>query len=487
MAIVLLRIAIGCHFLYEGVWKVSNADTFSADPYLSEAKGLAAPLFYAMLDDFYGRDRLVVRYPEAVADENGVVPPPLSDLAVVESPRTVDDWRQFGEMLKRRIGPAKEQAAEPFSLEKLDAERAALVQEGNDQKASETPDQVRIAQITNRIAIIDSWKSLTAEKEKSAQTKADIEANLNIPATARQGQLQSLARRLVWIDEQLDWLSRQQRVAELEKLVAEGKADESQRQEAIVLGRRQWVDQQVSHYIASLQDYLDSNATEIAAHFLSLDRHLATLSQRGPAGTFGTDFEKKQSWDRKNELLAADDVWLRQLEVYTSSLKKTCFTQFDAWDAQTKSLVEAKVLKPGAVRELLSQGERIEGEVIPGNWWNPLTWTRSDQMSFLVTWVLTLIGLALIAGCCTRLASIGGAIFMGMIVLTQFSWPEWYPPNPGVVGHAMIIDKNFVEMMALLVLAAVGAGRWGGVDSAVWKIWMMLPCNRAKVAETKAS
>lgn len=486
VAIVLLRIAIGSHFLYEGVWKISNADTFSADPYLSEAKGLAAPLFYAMLDDFYGRERLVVSYPEPVADENGAVPPQQSDLAVVESPRTVAAWREFGELLKNRIGAADEQPATPFNLEALDAERKALVQEGNDQKASESPDQVRIAQITNRIAIIDTWKSLESEKENSAKTKTELETNQNIASVAREISLRTLDRRLAWVDGQIDWLSRQQKVAELEKLVADGKANESQIAEAIVLGRRQWVDQLINGYVNSLQDYLDSNAVEIAAHFQSLDKYMAMLDQRGAAGTFGTDFEKKQSWDKKGELLAADDVWLKEIDTYTAAIKSSAFEQCGVWDKQTAARVEAGTLKPGAVRKLLSESEVLEGEVIPGNWWNPLTWTRSDQMSFLVTWMLTLIGLALIVGCCTRLASIGGAIFMGMIVLTQYSWPAWYPPNPGVVGHAMIIDKNFVEMMALLVLAAVGAGRWGGVDSALWKIWKMLPCCRAKIAETKA-
>ena len=47
--LVLLRVAIGWHFLYEGVWKISHADKFSAEPFLSQAKGPAAPLFYAML------------------------------------------------------------------------------------------------------------------------------------------------------------------------------------------------------------------------------------------------------------------------------------------------------------------------------------------------------------------------------------------------------------------------------------------------------
>ena len=57
--LVILRLSLGCHFLYEGVWKITNPE-FSAEPFLTEAKGPAAPLFYAMLDDIDGRRRLQV-------------------------------------------------------------------------------------------------------------------------------------------------------------------------------------------------------------------------------------------------------------------------------------------------------------------------------------------------------------------------------------------------------------------------------------------
>ena len=57
--LVVLRITIGCHFLYEGVWKFKHAE-FSAEPFLTQAKGPAAPLFYAMVHDINGRQRLKI-------------------------------------------------------------------------------------------------------------------------------------------------------------------------------------------------------------------------------------------------------------------------------------------------------------------------------------------------------------------------------------------------------------------------------------------
>ena len=507
VAIVLLRISIGCHFLYEGVWKIENAETFSADPYLSEAKGLAAPLFYAMLDDFYGRDRLVVSYP-ASADgspsdaKDGAKMIAQSDRAVIESPRTVAAWKKYGEMLKNRIGPVPESAAIQYDKARLAEESKTLAEESKslaeEQKTltptdpsakSTNPTRLaqvkrRISQIAGRTALINETNSLVAEKEKSDGARSDITGNAGLSLIAKQLQIQTLDRRLAWIDTRLDWLSRQQPVADIQKLVAEGKADDAQKAQAIVMARRQWVDEHIVGYESVLDDYLNSNSVEIAAHFQSLDRYQASL--RGAPGTFGTDFEKKRTWDEKGTLVAETAPWLKQLDTFTKSLKQTSFDEMKLWDAETKQAVEGGLLKRGAVRTLLSDSEIMKGKMTLDGWWNPLTWSRTDQMSFLVTWMLTLIGLALIVGCCTRLAALGGAVFMAMIVLTQFSWPAWYPPNPGIVGHALVIDKNFVEMMALLVLAGIGAGRWGGVDSVIWKLWKMLPCNRPKVSETKA-
>ncbi len=78
LAIVALRVALGFHFLYEGVWKINHSDfvraerwkaekwrldggdAFTARPFLALAKGPVSGLFYAMLPDVDGRERLKV-------------------------------------------------------------------------------------------------------------------------------------------------------------------------------------------------------------------------------------------------------------------------------------------------------------------------------------------------------------------------------------------------------------------------------------------
>lgn len=506
IALVLLRLSIGCHFLYEGIWKIENADKFTADPFLSEAKGIAAPLFYAMLDDLDGRERLVVSYPEVTPADGETAVVQQTDLATVTSPRTVDTWRAFGEMLKGRMGPVKdENVVTPYDKEKLDAEKTALtdmqkplVEEQkalHDAIAKGTADEksvareaeltVKLVKIASRISLINEYHALVAEQGSAAESQAAIRNNKELPPKAKQQAELVLLQRMKWVDQRVEWLSRQQRLADLQQLIMNGKATPEELRDATVLKRKQWVDLVVASYEQALQDYLDINSQEIAAHFINLDKFEKSL--RGMPGTVGTDFEKKREWDKKGELREVIAPWIKEIETQTNSLKATCFSQCKVWDAQTEIAVKDGSLKVASVKPMLTPSEVSAGKVIPGNWWNPLTWTRSEQMSFMVTWMLTLIGIALFFGCCTRLASIGGAIFMLMIVLTQLQWPAWYPPSPAVVGHAMIINKDFIEMMALIVLATVGAGRWGGVDSVLWTLWKMLPCNRAKAAETKAA
>src|SRR5947207_2494271 len=55
MFLVLLRMAIGWHFLYEGLWKIESKDkgakAFSAESYLRNATGPLAPRFRALVPD----------------------------------------------------------------------------------------------------------------------------------------------------------------------------------------------------------------------------------------------------------------------------------------------------------------------------------------------------------------------------------------------------------------------------------------------------
>ncbi len=300
--LVVLRLSLGCHFLYEGVWKINNADKFSAAPFLSEAKGPAARFFYAMLPDLYGRERLQV-----AKDDSGKVVRDKEGRPVIRAESTLAVWEEWKDRVGRTHGLSDAQKADAQKL--------------------------------------------------------------------------------------------------------------------------------FDRYRESLDKYLAENAAEIAGYFDGLDR----LEAEGKAGNDGAAHQQERAWKRERLLRGELAVWLGEIEGMGKEY------QLGLWD-------------------LLDDAQKAKGPITASDWWNPLSWTRIEQINFAVTYGLTAIGLCLMAGLFTRLAAMGGAAFMFFVVLTQPAWPGLYPPDPAVVGHALLVNKDLVEMVALLVVATTAVGRWGGLD-----------------------
>jgi uncharacterized membrane protein YphA (DoxX/SURF4 family) len=296
VVLVALRVTIGWHFFYEGVWKIVNADQFSATPFLTMAKGPAAPLFYAMVYDIDGRQRLKLEEKEGKK--------------VITGKTYLDAWKG-----------------------QLDA---AIKKYG-----------------------------LDGEQKKQAESLYET-------------------------------------------------------------------------YEDSATEYLAENLTDIDTYFGSLDRFEAAKK----AGGDNAAYKKKRNWDEQEKLRGEVDGWLGELDGMGGDFRA------GLWG-------------------LLNEDQRAKGAIPEG-------WTRADFMDLAVTYSLTAIGLCLIIGFCNRLACLGGAGFLVAGVLTQPPWPAVYPPMPQVTGPSLIVDKNFVEMMAMLALACLPAGRWGGLDFFVYR-WFGRP------------
>jgi uncharacterized membrane protein YphA (DoxX/SURF4 family) len=187
-----------------------------------------------------------------------------------------------------------------------------------------------------------------------------------------------------------------------------------------------------NEFRTKLENYFQANADEIAAYFGSLERFDddKERAQQAP-------FQKQRRWDRMMELRHEADKWIKDIEAQEKAFKNS-------------------------LSDLLDEKQREQGPV-PGSW-NPFRWNRMKQINFAVTYGLTAIGVCLMLGFFTPLAALGGAAFMCFVVMTQPAFPGIYPPDPPVVGHALLVNKDFVEMLALLVVSATAAGRWGGLD-----------------------
>lgn len=299
--LVVLRLSIGAHFLYEGAWKIAHRQEFSARPFLTQAKGPAAEFFYAMVPDLDGRERLRIEN-----DEDG----------------------------------------------------EKVVRAG---------------------AYLGPWNDLRQD------------------------------------------------------VIAHYALDEKQTAAAKKLYER---------YARSAQDYLSGNRDEILAHFGSLDRFEARQAQ----GNNGAQFQKKRAWDTRQDLRREVNVWLNELDGMGEDYRMAL------WD----------LLTPGQQAKGMVSAAVPETDALPLSL--PFVNSRTELLNLSVTYGLTAIGLCLVLGFCSRLACLGGAAFLISVLLTQPPWPAIYPPAPAVVGHALVIDKNFVEMVGLLLLATTAVGRWGGLD-----------------------
>jgi uncharacterized membrane protein YphA (DoxX/SURF4 family) len=309
-ALIVLRLSLGCHFLYEGVWKIKHADEFSAEPFLSSAKGPLSGLFYAMIPDQYGEKRLVIG--EIKDEKTGKL------VACVDCEPVIVRWGEIRQNLIATFNPGPA---------------------GTDEAKKE----------------YEGFKSDSLEVLKQSQ--------------------------------------------------------------------------------AALENYFsDKELVEaVKAYFKSLERFESDPENRQAAA-----FQNERRWNRMLELRAEAKVWIDELQ-----------------SREQNYLNQLRDKMPDDYRERVTR--------LPGSW-KPWKWTQMQWIDFAVTYGITAIGLCLMLGFFTRLAALGGAAFMCFVVMTQPAWPSIYPPDLPQLGHALLINKDFIEMVALLVISTTAVGRWGGLD-----------------------
>ena len=78
-------------------------------------------------------------------------------------------------------------------------------------------------------------------------------------------------------------------------------------------------------------------------------------------------------------------------------------------------------------------------------------------------WGLTLVGVCLILGLFTRLASLAGIGFILLFYLCNPPFVGYFYSIP-TEGSYLIVNKNLVELCALVVILATGSGRFAGLD-----------------------
>ena len=210
-----------------------------------------------------------------------------------------------------------------------------------------------------------------------------------------------------------------------EQFVAQAKRhygfDEKQAEEADrVLGNRE----------AHLKGYFDSIASELDEYNKGLnyvrngDRQDRTDDMRVRVGVASL----KGQWDKtESELKSKRGPWLANLDKINKGLESGINDLATSEQSRRGAL---KISKPG--RRMLD----------------------SDGVDSIIPYFDLIVGGLLVVGLFTRTASIAGALFLASVVASQ------WPGTPGAASTAY----QAIEMISLLVLAAMGAGQLAGLD-----------------------
>jgi thiosulfate dehydrogenase (quinone) large subunit len=86
-----------------------------------------------------------------------------------------------------------------------------------------------------------------------------------------------------------------------------------------------------------------------------------------------------------------------------------------------------------------------------------------DTVNWMNKWGLTAIGLGLILGCLTRTAAVSGALVILFYYLCNPPFAGYFYSIP-MEGSYLIVNKNLVELAALVVIAVTLSGRYAGLD-----------------------
>jgi len=91
-------------------------------------------------------------------------------------------------------------------------------------------------------------------------------------------------------------------------------------------------------------------------------------------------------------------------------------------------------------------------------------------VNFVNEWGLTVLGISLLLGVAVRLSSILGAALMLLYYLPVLDFPYISP-------YYYIVDDHLIYLLVLVVLAAVQAGRFWGIDKFLsrkkgWRSWI---------------
>ena len=168
-----------------------------------------------------------------------------------------------------------------------------------------------------------------------------------------------------------------------------------------------------------LDEWLEAIEPDLTAYRLEVAR-LAEMARK--PGAAAIPFERERVTKKRAELAGQAAGWMKDADAIGAKLVA-------AWDAQ-----------------LESDADRRRAAVV-----EPTPLWKADRF---VSWSLVTIGACLVLGVLVKFNALGGATFLASVLATQ---PFWVP-------GAQATYNQWVELAALLVIAALPSGGWSGLQ-----------------------
>jgi uncharacterized membrane protein YphA (DoxX/SURF4 family) len=180
-------------------------------------------------------------------------------------------------------------------------------------------------------------------------------------------------------------------------------------------------DEIVARYQSRLDNYLKQHASDLHEYFLEVERLETARQER----TRSVPFQRSRIRAKEDELWGKSAVWLGDVRTLSEQLRNDLADL--ATDAQ-----RARGVYPIADR------------------------STPHAMDTTIKYLVISVGVLLVVGLFTRLASLGGILFLGSVMASQPPWIEG--------ANTQFFYYQLVEVLALFVLFAMAAGRFGGLD-----------------------
>jgi len=183
---------------------------------------------------------------------------------------------------------------------------------------------------------------------------------------------------------------------------------------------RKAAEQRLADAAAELRDHVGDIGDELAEYRRQAERLAAT--QRRP-GVTEIPFERERIAKKRADLAGQAAGWMAEADAIGRKLVADWDAALDTVEARRKAAAAA----------------------------GPSALWRADRF---VSWSLATIGACLVVGLFVKFNAVGAALFLTSVIATQ---PFWVP------GAQATYDQ-WVELAALLVLAALPVGSWSGLD-----------------------